>query len=634
GRAEESALLVFGKPAVGEDIASTAIKMDWPQLKELGRELGLADLRSTDTALEACHVLDQYERYAVCQHFFPWPRTLMHTPGPFRLDELGCNYLNQSLGKPRGFRGEYLYQLPSKIILEVRSNSGAPVSAQIDAFQLQSEGEAAGYICGAGRDPLYSATTGADGRLELPNLEAPALHTPGGYKLGPNPFGKIATNGSNGLLLFRIRHTHESIVREEFHFLRLYDCNLAYIRGDHDSHVHVINTRFPDPDAPLAPPFTLVVMDDRSAAKPPLKLRWRTTTSLLKLDEYRVYRRVGLGGDSETPWTLASIVRKTDKRWILDADVPYFETPPPGFQYSLDTFFAVVAVDKHGRESGLAGQTFLTAGKDGVKMAIDVDNAFMTLRGRGIVPMLHWDGNIGTQPFMVNTSSVKHYHPAFAGIAVTPEHRVLISDPANHVLGVYDLSGNLETLMPHRPFWPGFASDKPGEFNDPQDVAVDKQGRIIVADRGNDRVQVLDSQGKFLGTLDEQTRLVAPSAVACSNNHLCVTDRSGSRVRIYKIDGEKPVFEREITGLVNADRAIVNPAGKVYVTAQDPQSLKQAVLVFGLKDDVLKLESARFEGEMGKLFDPRGGYLYDYLQDNFLYVLNAFPFDLRRIKME
>ncbi|HUN82060.1 MAG TPA: hypothetical protein VMV81_11200, partial [Phycisphaerae bacterium] len=116
--------------------------------------------------------------------------------------------------------------------------------------------------------------------------------------------------------------------------------------------------------------------------------------------------------------------------------------------------------------------------------------------------------------------------------------------------------------------------------------------------------------------------------------HLCVTDRSGSRVRLYKIDGEKPVFEREITGLVNADRAVVNPAGKVYVTAQDPQSLKQAVLVFGLKDDALKLESARFEGEMGKLFDPRGGYLYDYLQDNFLYVLNAFPFDLRRIKME
>ncbi|MEX1256307.1 MAG: peptidyl-alpha-hydroxyglycine alpha-amidating lyase family protein [Gemmatimonadota bacterium] len=42
------------------------------------------------------------------------------------------------------------------------------------------------------------------------------------------------------------------------------------------------------------------------------------------------------------------------------------------------------------------------------------------------------------------------------------------------------------------------ASGDPGKLNDPHDLTMDSQGRLIVADRGNNRVQLFDQQGNFL----------------------------------------------------------------------------------------------------------------------------------------
>jgi hypothetical protein len=43
----------------------------------------------------------------------------------------------------------------------------------------------------------------------------------------------------------------------------------------------------------------------------------------------------------------------------------------------------------------------------------------------------------------------------------------------------------------------GEPGDKPGQFNVPHSIAVDAQGNIYVADRGNRRIQVFDGEGNF-----------------------------------------------------------------------------------------------------------------------------------------
>jgi hypothetical protein len=44
----------------------------------------------------------------------------------------------------------------------------------------------------------------------------------------------------------------------------------------------------------------------------------------------------------------------------------------------------------------------------------------------------------------------------------------------------------------------GQPGDKPGEFSVPHSIAVDAQGNVYVADRGNRRIQVFDGEGKYL----------------------------------------------------------------------------------------------------------------------------------------
>ena len=44
----------------------------------------------------------------------------------------------------------------------------------------------------------------------------------------------------------------------------------------------------------------------------------------------------------------------------------------------------------------------------------------------------------------------------------------------------------------------GGPGDQPGQFNTPHSIAVDAEGHVYVADRGNRRIQVFDGEGKFL----------------------------------------------------------------------------------------------------------------------------------------
>ncbi len=53
-------------------------------------------------------------------------------------------------------------------------------------------------------------------------------------------------------------------------------------------------------------------------------------------------------------------------------------------------------------------------------------------------------------------------------------------------------------------------SGDPGKFNDPHDLAMDAEGRLIVADRGNNRVQIFDEDGTLLAVW---TQFGRPSTV-------------------------------------------------------------------------------------------------------------------------
>jgi sugar lactone lactonase YvrE len=69
----------------------------------------------------------------------------------------------------------------------------------------------------------------------------------------------------------------------------------------------------------------------------------------------------------------------------------------------------------------------------------------------------------------------------------------------------------------------GSEGSGPLQFNDPHGIDIDSEGRLYIADRGNNRVQVLDKEGNFV---TQWTQFGKPSAIAIDN-----------RGNIYVADG-------------------------------------------------------------------------------------------------
>ena len=82
----------------------------------------------------------------------------------------------------------------------------------------------------------------------------------------------------------------------------------------------------------------------------------------------------------------------------------------------------------------------------------------------------------------------------------------------------------------------GGSGKGPGDFNMPHNIAIDDTGRIYVADRGNSRVQIFDSNGKFLDVWEHIGR---PMGLYIDDNQkIYVTDGEFNRVFILNTKGQ------------------------------------------------------------------------------------------------
>jgi DNA-binding beta-propeller fold protein YncE len=76
-----------------------------------------------------------------------------------------------------------------------------------------------------------------------------------------------------------------------------------------------------------------------------------------------------------------------------------------------------------------------------------------------------------------------------------------------------------------------------GEFNLVHDVTLDNRGRVYVADRTNERIQIFDPDGKFLG---KWTEVGAPWGLhyAAKENAIYMADGKNNRVIKLNLDGQ------------------------------------------------------------------------------------------------
>lgn len=221
------------------------------------------------------------------------------------------------------------------------------------------------------------------------------------------------------------------------------------------------------------------------------------------------------------------------------SDPPLIEVAPDG---------TTVREWGHGRI--LDGHT-LALGRDGLLWVVD--------RDAHEVIGFDVDGEV------VRTLGRRHHptdggafnHPA--AVAAMADGHVLVADGyGNSLVHVFDASGRLV----HRFGGPG---SSPGRFSTPHGILVDSAGRILVADRENDRVQVFTPDGVWL---EEWRDLPRPMDLAeAADGSILVTD-------------QVPRLSRYLEGrLVGRCRPVataghgvaVGPDGSIYLAEPPPR---------------------------------------------------------------
>ena len=113
--------------------------------------------------------------------------------------------------------------------------------------------------------------------------------------------------------------------------------------------------------------------------------------------------------------------------------------------------------------------------------------------------------------------------------AVSPSGEIYVSDGYGNAR-VHKFSPTGELLLS----W-GTPGDGPGQFDLPHAIWVDSRGRVLVADRENNRIQIFNSDGEFLG---QWTDLLRPSDLFIDGDDIIYVAELDGRVSILDLDGE------------------------------------------------------------------------------------------------
>ncbi|HEX2907261.1 MAG TPA: 6-bladed beta-propeller, partial [Phototrophicaceae bacterium] len=144
------------------------------------------------------------------------------------------------------------------------------------------------------------------------------------------------------------------------------------------------------------------------------------------------------------------------------------------------------------------------------------------------------------------------------GVAVGPDGSIYVADTWNYRIQKFTQQGEYVTSWGQRGEYGAAAQAEPNDgLWGPRAVAVDGQGRVYVADTGNKRVRVYNSDGQYLydigsggsgnGQLDEPAGLTISAS-----GQLYVADTWNRRIAVFNLDGSPANI------FANADGSFVN----------------------------------------------------------------------------
>ncbi|MCA9728360.1 MAG: T9SS type A sorting domain-containing protein, partial [Candidatus Eisenbacteria bacterium] len=569
----------------GEGYANTfALQIDAGLLHELMHQLGLIDLYNMNLELETNRVgtPDGISTGMT----FDWGRPGLMGGGDIEphdgapeiyLSRWDIFSINENCGYRRGYYGEFLYDVPASVVLEIRDAAGNPApGVDVRIFQRQD-----GQIDDV---PEIVGVTDGAGQLILPNRPvAETITTATGHTLSPNPFGTINVVGTNANWLIEMSRGPDDF---DYSWMTLPQLNLAFWDGAVSQWTHPIESNLSATPTGRVADLRVEVKGDQA------HLEWSALPGVESYTIYRASRYLNRAGDPEhryENWKFRTVATTANLEFLdtgLDESCRY-----------------VVAGNLGGLPGALSNRAFaprlfqprdVALHPDGGRTVIDPQNGYALIR----------QDETGT--FLENFGSV-HNHLEFSNYQALDRllDRLSLSHPGDcyttrQSVKVTDLDGALVLEI-------GDTGSGPGQLQQPAGVAVDSSSRILVADSGNSRIQMFTSGGTLLtmfgsaGSGDGQFGNLRGLAVDAGGRVL-VCDAGNDRVAVLQLTGNDLTWVGAIPGIAEPVGVANGLNGEVLIS----DAATDAILVYdaGLSYVRSLTEPLGYFG--GALVDPSG----------------------------
>jgi DNA-binding beta-propeller fold protein YncE len=523
----------FGERA---DCAAWAAEPDWGLIHEWGHQLGIIDNYQLNVECWGDTVRELDGRRIRIGHDFADQEVMMHWHGPNLFYEGTVLGMNAQQHRRRGYFGDYLYAIPEKNIVRVLDRTGAPVPlAGVKVYQWTKFDRGAGTRMSP--EPIATGTTDENGEFVLPNQPCPTFTTDQGFTLHPNPFGRINVVGLNGLLLLRLHARRQT----DYVWMEIFDFNRQFHMGNRAVATYEIATELPEHSAPVCEVELKGTTKGRT-----VELEWKYARSH-DIVSYNVYRGISADYHYEQVASNLHDLKWTDNLMQIN---PYF---------SKTYRYVVTAVNAHNKESAFS-TSYTTP------ILNDVHGVAVDSKDRRIVADAFYFHVLALEPdgswaFLSDTFWGGHGVTERVGAQLLPEDVAVDSadriialnapDPWNALAGftIFDSDGGwIKTVGAapaggdDAPEGEDDALDGEGEFVGPKGIAVGPGDVIVVADTGNNRVQVFDKDGAFLrlfGTRgDGEGQFKSPEGVGVApDGTIYVADTGNNRVQLFTLDG-------------------------------------------------------------------------------------------------
>lgn len=165
---------------------------------------------------------------------------LLEATGLFSMTDAAA--LMSNLGKRSSVPGDYLFDVPPGLILDLRDMAGNPiVDADVNVVQVTAGVEGPSRFQGKPTVSMSEAKTVNSSTVNVPAQSVTGETTVTDHMLKANPFGEIDPAGGNGLLRVKVSHNGVNVVAD----VKIWQLVNAYHRGQKALVIHQLRLNVP-----------------------------------------------------------------------------------------------------------------------------------------------------------------------------------------------------------------------------------------------------------------------------------------------------------------------------------------------------------------------------------------------------